>query len=74
MGVRLFGIPISTCTKRVAVVAKEIGVPYELVVIDIFKSEHKGAEYLEKQPFGQVPCIVSTRGFKIQNLTPNVLP
>jgi glutathione S-transferase len=52
-------MPISTCTKRVAVVATEIGVPYELVVVNLMKSEQKAPEYMEKQPFGQVPYIVS---------------
>jgi len=32
-------------------------VPFELVPIDFFKKEHKSPEYLEKQPFGQVPYI-----------------
>jgi glutaredoxin len=60
MGVRLFGMSTSTCTKRVAVVATEIGVPYELVAIDVWSNEQKAPEYLEKRPFGQVPYIVST--------------
>jgi glutathione S-transferase len=59
MVVRLFGIPSSTCTKRVAVVAAEIGAPYELFAIDPVKGEQKTAEYLKKQPFGQIPYIVS---------------
>jgi glutathione S-transferase len=68
MGVRLFGMPISTCTKRVAVVATEIGVPYDLVVVDLTKGEHKAPEYLEKQPFGQLPYIVVC---SIENPIPN---
>jgi glutathione S-transferase len=58
MVLTLYGSPHSTCTKRVAVVAKEAGVPFEMVAIDYTKGEHKAPSYLEKQPFGQVPYIV----------------
>jgi len=40
--------PLSCVKKKVA---------FELVPIDFFKKEHKSPEYLEKQPFGQVPYI-----------------
>ncbi|KZT29998.1 glutathione S-transferase [Neolentinus lepideus HHB14362 ss-1] len=51
------GSPYSTCTRRVAVVCKELGIPYELKAIDLSKGEHKSAEFVAKQPFGQVPYI-----------------
>ncbi|EKM53959.1 uncharacterized protein PHACADRAFT_257476 [Phanerochaete carnosa HHB-10118-sp] len=57
MVLKLYGNPMSTCTKRVAMVLKEKNVPFEFVVIDFAKSEHKSPAYLEKQPFGQVPYI-----------------
>ena len=58
MVLKLVGSPYSTCGQRVAIVLREKNVPYELVPIDFAKGEHKTPEYLEKQPFGQVPYIV----------------
>ncbi|KAG5643796.1 hypothetical protein DXG03_009619 [Asterophora parasitica] len=57
MVLKLVGSPSSTCGKRVAIVLLEKGVPFELVPINLSKGEHKTPEYLEKQPFGQVPYI-----------------
>ncbi|EGO03797.1 hypothetical protein SERLA73DRAFT_175448 [Serpula lacrymans var. lacrymans S7.3] len=57
MTLKIYGIPLSTCVRRVAVVCKEKNVPYEVVPVDLSKAEHKSASYLEKQPFGQVPYI-----------------
>ncbi|KZP17632.1 glutathione S-transferase-like protein [Athelia psychrophila] len=57
MVLTLYGVPMSTCVKRVAVVLKEKEIPFTFVQIDMRKGEHKTAEYLEKQPFGQVPYI-----------------
>ncbi|KAF5371660.1 hypothetical protein D9758_003542 [Tetrapyrgos nigripes] len=59
MVLKLYGNPQSTCTKRVAVVLYEKKIPFELVVIDLFKCEHKApmATFLEKQRFGQIPYI-----------------
>jgi glutathione S-transferase len=58
MPIKLYGSPLSTCTRRVAVVAKLAGVPFEMVPVDMRKGEHKSPSFLEKQPFGQVPYIV----------------
>ncbi|KAJ6548711.1 glutathione S-transferase [Mycena capillaripes] len=35
----------------------EIKVPFELIAVDLIKSEHKTLAWLEKQPFGQTPYI-----------------
>lgn len=56
--VKLYGSPMSTCTRRVAVVLKEKGVPYELIPVDLSKGEHKKPDFIENfQPFGQVPVL-----------------
>lgn len=47
------------CVQRIACVLNEKGVPYETIPVSMAKGEHKSPEYLEKQPFGQVPYIVS---------------
>jgi len=57
MVLKLYGVPNSTCTRRVACVLKEKEIPYELISVDFSVGEHKSPEYLKKQPFGQVPYI-----------------
>ncbi|KAF6765859.1 glutathione S-transferase [Ephemerocybe angulata] len=57
MVLKLYGWPKSTCTQRVGMALIEKGVPFEFVMVDLFKGESKTPEYLQKQPFGQVPYI-----------------
>ncbi|KAF8516155.1 glutathione S-transferase-like protein [Hysterangium stoloniferum] len=64
MVLTLYGFSLSTCTRRVAVVCKELGIPYEFVAVNLAVGEHKTPAYLEKQPFGQVPAI-DDDGFKL---------
>lgn len=54
---KLYGVPHSTCSKRVATILIEKRVQFEFIVVDFSKKEHKSEAYLEKQPFGQVPYI-----------------
>ncbi|KAI0696179.1 glutathione transferase [Cytidiella melzeri] len=65
MVLKLAGNPISTCTRRVALVLKEKNVPFEFVTVDFRKIEHKSPEHLKKQPFGQVPYIIDEDGFQL---------
>ncbi|KAI0725085.1 glutathione transferase [Fomitopsis betulina] len=65
MVLKLYGSSKSTCTRRVAVVLKEKNVPYEFVPVDIASGAHKSAEFLAKQPFGQVPYIEEDDGFRL---------
>lgn len=58
MHIRLYGRPLSTATRRAAMVLVEKGVPFELVSIDTLKKEQKTPEYLERHPFGQIPLLV----------------
>ncbi|EIW77393.1 glutathione S-transferase [Coniophora puteana RWD-64-598 SS2] len=64
MVLKLHGVSFSTCTRTVAVVAKELNVPYELVNVDFAKGEHKSPAFTAVQPFGQVPYI-DDDGFKL---------
>ncbi len=57
MVLKLYGFPSLTCTKTVRCVLEELNVPYEVIVVDIFKDEHKTRAYKTKQPFGLVPYI-----------------
>ncbi|KAJ7748339.1 glutathione S-transferase [Mycena metata] len=54
---KLHGSKLATCTRRVGTVLHELKVPFELVEVGLFKGEQKTPEYLEKQPFGQIPYI-----------------
>jgi glutathione S-transferase len=58
MVLTLFGSPMSTCTKRVAMVLHETNTPFKFVHVDLMKGGHKAPGYVAKQPFGQVPYIV----------------
>ena len=64
---------MSTCTRRVALIAKERNIPYEVVVVDFSKGEHKQPGYLQRQPFGQVPYIRVSCCFSVRTFTPVVL-
>ncbi|KAF9001505.1 glutathione S-transferase [Cyathus striatus] len=57
MVLKLYGNPHSICTRRVAVVLHEKKVPFEFHILDFEKLDHKTAEFLKLQPFGQMPCI-----------------
>jgi glutathione S-transferase len=58
MVLKLYGHPLSTCTKRVLTVLKETNTPYEFITVDLIKGAHKSPDFTAKQPFGQVPAIV----------------
>ncbi|KAJ7096857.1 glutathione transferase [Mycena epipterygia] len=47
----------------VAMVLAEKQIPFELVLVDMAKNEHKAPDFLAKHPFGQVPMIEDHDGF-----------
>ncbi|KAH8826437.1 glutathione S-transferase [Flagelloscypha sp. PMI_526] len=57
MVLKLYGYPISTCTKRAATVLHEKKVPFEFILVDLVKAEHKTPEFTEKNPFNLIPCL-----------------
>ena len=57
MVLTLYGVSVSTCTQRVTTVLLEKKVAFKFVEIDYANAEHKSAEYLKKQPFGQIPVL-----------------
>ena len=59
MVLKLYGYHLSTATSLAATVLREKKIPFEFVSVDMMKGEHKAPAYLEKQPFGQIPYIVS---------------
>ena len=54
---KIFGSPMSTCTRKVLMTLAETNTPYELTTIDFAKGEHKAQPHLGRQPFGQIPAI-----------------
>ncbi|KAG8686774.1 hypothetical protein FRC08_012325 [Ceratobasidium sp. 394] len=64
--VQIYGVPLSTCTKRVMTICNELGINYEISTVDLFKGEHKAPEYVSsKQPFGAIPVIVDEDGTQL---------
>ncbi|KAH7105005.1 glutathione S-transferase [Auriculariales sp. MPI-PUGE-AT-0066] len=60
----IIGNPLSTCTRRVAVVCKFIGAEYTIKSITDW-SLLKQPEYLKIQPFGQVPVLEEEDGWTV---------
>ncbi len=55
--IKIFGNPMSTCTRKVLMTLAETSTPHELVTIDLAAGEHKKQPHLSRQPFGQIPAI-----------------
>jgi glutathione S-transferase len=58
MVLKLYGAGPSTCTRRIGAVLREKKVDFQLIPVDVRGGAHKKHEYLEKQPFGQIPYLV----------------
>jgi glutathione S-transferase len=54
---KLFGHPMSTCTRKFLFALHETATPFDFVLVDFAKGEHKQSEHLARQPFGQVPAL-----------------
>jgi glutathione S-transferase len=57
MSIRLYGWPRSSAS-RVRWALEELGVPYEVVVLDRAKGEHRAPPFLAINPSGKVPGMV----------------
>jgi glutathione S-transferase len=54
---KIYGHPMSTCTRKVLTTLAETNTPYEFVLVDFAKGEHKQPAHMARQPFGQVPAL-----------------
>jgi len=54
---KIYGNPMSTCTRKVLTTLAEKQAKFDLVVIDVANGGHKKADFLEHQPFGQIPAL-----------------
>merc|ERR1712226_1599351 len=57
MAMKLYGLPMSTCTTRVMACLHEKGADFELVPVNLGTGEHKQPPFLSKNPFGQIPVL-----------------
>lgn len=55
MVLKVYGSAMSTA--RVLTTILEIGLPYELIKIDISKGEQNKGDYKKLHPFGKVPVL-----------------
>lgn len=54
---KLYQYPLSPNCQKVVALAHEVGVPFETVIVDIFKGEARAAAMLAKNPNGHVPVL-----------------
>lgn len=54
---KIFGHPISTCTRKVLTTLAEKQAKFELVTIDLSTSAQKNPDFMTRQPFGQIPAL-----------------
>jgi glutathione S-transferase len=57
MTIRLYRHPLSGHAHRAELMLSLLELPYEIVEVDLSKGEHRRADFLAKNPFGQVPVI-----------------
>lgn len=55
---KIYADPITVNCRKVLAGLQLMGAPYELVHVDYFKGEHKGAKYLALNPNASVPALV----------------
>ncbi|WP_397434946.1 glutathione S-transferase family protein [Pseudomonas chlororaphis] len=55
--IKLYNFPRSGHAHRVELMLSLLGLPFELVFVDLAKGEHKQAAFLALNSFGQVPVI-----------------
>ena len=61
---KLYGHPMSTCTRKAMTVLAERNESYDFVLVDLMKGEHKQPDHLARQPFGVVP-VLDDNGFQL---------
>ncbi|QRV93599.1 glutathione S-transferase [Ceratobasidium sp. AG-Ba] len=60
--VKIHGITGSTCTQRIVIICNELGIKYDLVLVDLVKGEQRKPEFIDNMhPFGQVPDTDGTK-------------
>ncbi|PRQ10073.1 glutathione S-transferase family protein [Enhygromyxa salina] len=58
MAIKLYSFPRSGHAHRVRLFLSLLGLDYELIDVDLPGGEHKQPEFLQLNPFGQIPVLV----------------
>ena len=59
MVMQLYGAPTGNC-QRAAIALEEAGIPYEPILVDLRRAEHRTPSFLQRRnPAGKVPVLVS---------------
>lgn len=56
--IKLYGYELSGNSYKVKLMLSLLRLEYEWIKVDLLKGEHKSAEFLALNPFGQVPVLV----------------
>lgn len=56
--IRLYRHPLSGHSHRAQLALSLLGLSFEMVDVDLMKGEHKRPEFLQLNPFGQVPVLI----------------
>lgn len=62
---KVYGHPMSTCTRKVLTTLAEKGHEAQFVLVDLMKGEQKGPEHVARQPFGVVPVLENDDGSRL---------
>jgi hypothetical protein len=57
MSITLHGFPLSGHSHRVQLALSLMGLPHQVVQVDLKNGAHKSPEFLKLNPFGQVPVL-----------------
>jgi glutathione S-transferase len=61
---KLYGHPLSSCTRKVLITCAEKEAAIELVAVDLFAGDHKREPHLARHPFGVIP-VLDDAGFVV---------
>lgn len=62
---RLYYHPVSTNARRATMTAHHLGIPLDLVPVDLAKGEQRLPEFLDRNPNGRVPVLVDDDGYTL---------
>ncbi len=55
--IKFYGFPLSGHSHRVELMLNLLDIPFENILVDLMKGEHKTPEFLAKNAFGSVPVL-----------------
>lgn len=62
---KIFGHPMSTCTRKVLCTLAEKGAEADFSVVELMRGDHKKPEHLARQPFGVIPVLIEDDGYEL---------